>query len=140
MECKLDGKDEYGRVRSGRLQVKTRLALATIQYISDETWNGMYGTEWAVQAGVSAPAPFWPDISKEGLQRDPCRTSVTDGLQVMEVMKSRNIQGSWEEALVVRLKCGSEYEYEQVGVAANSHQLRHNGQRKKAGLILHIAT
>jgi hypothetical protein len=79
----------------------------------------MYGTEWAVHANGSDPEPFWPDISQEGLQRDPCQNNVPDGFHVMEVMKSRNIPGSWEEALVVRLKCGSGYEYERVGVAAN---------------------
>lgn len=119
IECELDGEDEYGRVRAGRIKLKTRLALATIHYVSDETWNGMYGTEWAAQAGSSDPAPFWPDINQEGLHRDPCYNNVPDGFHLMEVMKSRNIIGSWEEALVVRLKCGLEYEYERVGVAAN---------------------
>jgi hypothetical protein len=113
VECELDSEDECGRVRTGRIKVKTRLAIATIHFVSDDIWNGRYETEWAVQVGVSDPAPFWPDVSQDGLQRDP------DGLHVMEVMKSRNIPGSWEEALVVRLKCGSEYEYERVGVAAN---------------------
>jgi len=116
VECKPDGKDKYGRVKAGRIIAKTRMALATIHYVSDETWNGMYGTDWAVQVNASDLAPFWPDISQEGLQFDPYGNNV---LQVMEVMKSRNIPGSWEEALVVRLKCGFEYEYERVGVAAN---------------------
>jgi hypothetical protein len=119
VECELDGEDRYGRVRAGRIKAKTRMELATIHYVPDEIWNGMYGTDWAVQVKASNLAPFWPDISKEGLQRDPDGNNVPYGIQVIEVMKSRNIPGSWEEALVVRLKCGSEYEYERVGVAAN---------------------
>jgi hypothetical protein len=119
VECELDGDDEYGRVRAGRIKVKTRLALATIHYVSDQTWNEMYGTEWAVQAGGSDAAPFWPDINQEGLQRDPGRNYMPDGLHIMEIMRSQGVPGSWEEALVVRLKCGSDPEYERVGVAAN---------------------
>jgi hypothetical protein len=37
----------------------------------------------------------------------------------MEVMKSSNTTGSWEEALVVRFIDGSEQQYERVGVVAN---------------------
>jgi len=119
VECELDGNDKYGRVRTGRIMLKTRLTPTTIHYVSDETWKGMYGTDWAVQAGISAQAPFWPDISQKGLHSDPCRSNMPDGFYLMEVMKSRDITGSWEEALVVRSKCGLEYEYERVGVAAN---------------------
>ena len=119
VECERDGKDEYGRVKAGKITLQTRLSPVIIHYVSEEIWNEMYGTEWAVHANGSDPAPFWPDISQEGLQHDPYRNNVPDGFHVMEVMKSRNIHGSWEEALVVRLKCGSGYEYERVGVAAN---------------------
>jgi hypothetical protein len=119
VECELDGKDAYGRVRKGKIKLKTRLAPATIHYVSGETWNAMYGTKWAIQSNASDPAPFWPDINQEGLQREMCRNNVSHGLYVTEALKSRNMLGSWEEALVVRLTCGSEYEYERVGVAAN---------------------
>jgi hypothetical protein len=37
---------------------------------------------------------------------------------VMEVMKAED-PGTWEDALVVRLKESSKYEYERVGMAAN---------------------
>jgi hypothetical protein len=37
----------------------------------------------------------------------------------MEVMKSGNTTGSWEEALVVRFIEGSKQQYERVGVVAN---------------------
>jgi hypothetical protein len=48
------------------------------------------------------------------LQRNLCRNNVLNRFYFVEVMKSRNIP-----ALVVRLKCGSEYKYERVRVAAN---------------------
>jgi hypothetical protein len=121
VDCKLDGEDAYGRVRAGRMKVKTRLRPATIRRVAGDRWSEMFGTEWVVQTDTSEPVPFWPDISEKGLRLDPCRcgNDVPHDFHLMEVMKSRNIVGSWEEALVVRLIDGSKDEYERVGVAAN---------------------
>lgn len=41
----------------------------------------------------------------------------------MGVMKAED-PGTWEEALVVRLKESSKYEYERVGMAANVELIR----------------
>jgi hypothetical protein len=121
MEVKVDleGEDAYGRVKSGKMKVKTRLRPAKIRKVSSNRWSEMFGTEWEVRVNNSDPAPFWPDISKAGLQIDPGRNNLPHGFHVMEVMKSRNTLGSWEEALVVRLIDRRKCEYERVGVAAN---------------------
>ncbi|PMD52806.1 HET-domain-containing protein [Hyaloscypha bicolor E] len=117
----LDGKDAYGRVRARRMNVKTRLRPVTIRQASGDRWSEIFGTEWEVLACDSEPAPFWPDISKEGLQLDPCRCGkdIPHIFHAMDVMKSSNTTGSWEEALVVRFIDGSEQQYERVGVVAN---------------------
>ncbi|KAE9364539.1 HET-domain-containing protein [Stipitochalara longipes BDJ] len=121
VKCELDGEDAYGRVRAGRMKVETRLRLVTISRVLDNEWSGKFGTEWKVHTDIPAPAPFWPDVNDEGLQVYPCGCQVggPHHFHIMEVMKSRNTVGSWEEALVVRLVDGSKNYYERVGVAAN---------------------
>jgi hypothetical protein len=57
--CELDGLNEFGRVQSGNIRLKTRLALASILLVqeAEETeWSGLYGTKWAIQVGGSNPA------------------------------------------------------------------------------------
>jgi hypothetical protein len=116
VDCELDGKDAYGRVKTGRLVVRTRLRPATIGKVSGGRWNEMFSTGWKVQVNGSKPAPFWPDVSGEGLKPGHSQNNI---LYVMEVMKCKGTVGSWEEALVVRSIKGSKNEYERVGVAAN---------------------
>ena len=67
VEIDLEGEDAYGRVKAAKLRVKTRLRPATILRVSDGDWNEMFGTKWQVVVDTSQPAPFWPDISEEGL-------------------------------------------------------------------------
>ena len=121
VKCELDGEDAYGRVKTGRLKLKTRLRPATIRRVPDEKWSSMFSTEWAVQIDDSKPAPFWPDISAEGLLLDLCRCGddVAHEFHIMEVMKPRGTVGSWEEALVVRSVDVLKDEYERIGVVAN---------------------
>jgi hypothetical protein len=103
-------------VKTGRLVVKTRLRSATIGKVSGGRWNEMFSTGWKVQVNGSKPAPFWPDVSGEGLKPGHSQNNI---LYVMEVMKCKGTVGSWEEALVVRSIDGSKNEYERIGVAAN---------------------
>ena len=116
MVCKLDGLNEFGRVKSGTIKLKTKVVPAGIQLVREAQWTELYGTKWAVQVSGSDSAPFWPDINEEGLSAEREHSNV---LYVMEVMKQGNGSWSWEEGLVVRLRQGSETEYERVGVAAN---------------------
>lgn len=119
-ECDAEG-IEVGNVEAGKIELRTRLKPATIRRTLGDSWREMFGTEWEVNVNNSKPAPFWPDISENGLQLDPCRCQDEEphDFHIMEVMKSRNAPGSWEEALVVRLIYESKDEYERVGVAAN---------------------
>lgn len=119
LDCELDGNDEYGRVRAARMKLRTRLALAKIFWESDEAWNAMYQTKWAVKAGVSPQAPFWPDLEIARRKHGSGLDHLTEELFVMEIMKPGQVPGSWEEALVVRLKPESQNEFERFGVAAN---------------------
>jgi hypothetical protein len=123
VRCKVqyDKRNEFGQVTAGRLKLRTRLVPATIHRVLKHErvqWVENYGTEWAVQVDDSDMAPVWPDINEEGLHYDPIRNRVSRTFYVMEVMKE-GAPGTWEEALVIRLKEGSNNEYERVGVAAN---------------------
>ena len=121
VKCELDGEDAYGRVKAGRLKLETRSRPATIRRVPDEKWSAMFSTEWEIQIDNSKPAPFWPDITAEGLLLDPCRCGddVTHDFHIVEVMKTSDTVGSWEEALVVRSFDEPNNEYERIGVAAN---------------------
>lgn len=124
VHCPPAGEDAYGRVEEGRLTLKARLRLTTIRRVRSDKrgyWSGIFNTEWEVLVGDSEPAPFWPDISEKGLQLDLCQCGddMPHVFHVMEVMKSRNTPGSWEEGLVVRLIDKWKAEYKRVGVVAN---------------------
>lgn len=112
---------EVVKVEGGKIELRTRLRPAIIRRASGCGWREMFDTDWEVHAGIPKPAPFWPDISERGLHLNPCRCRDEEPhvFHLMEVMKSKNTPGSWEEALVVRLIDGSTDEYERVGVAAN---------------------
>lgn len=108
--CSSDGQNPYGEVKSGYVKLKTRLASVRVEPIADEYWVEYYTTKWALRVDQSKLAPFWPDIDLEGQQ---------GRLYVLEVIKFAEGPGTWEEALVVRLRGTSSSEYERVGVAAN---------------------
>lgn len=58
VDCELDGLNEFGRVKSGRMKLWTRLVAVTVILAEETGWNELYGTRWAVQVGESDDAPF----------------------------------------------------------------------------------
>lgn len=119
VSCALDGLNEFGRVKSGRIKLKTRLVPANVHKVSKAEWSDLFGTKWAIEVKGSDPAPFWPDITEKGLYGSSMSNEASKMVYVMEIMQPGNGTGSWEETLAVRLIDGSVADYERVGVSAN---------------------
>jgi hypothetical protein len=118
VSCELDGLNEFGKVKSGRIRLMTRLVRARVHFVPKTEWNDAFGTRWAIEVEGSNITPFWPDITEKGLNCSFLSHEASKRVYVMEVMRS-GMEWSWEEGLVVKLVDGSGSDYERVGVSAN---------------------